>query len=120
MTGTTITLSREWIESYALRVGVDVEEVEKSLGEFQEDADSYTSMANTAGKYIAILCNEDGFPRLDEYLPQSEWDGITRVTAEERAEAKNKADETARKEREAKRAVHKALREKLGMPPVSE
>ncbi len=86
MTGTTITLSREWIESYALRVGVDVEEVEKALGEFQEDVTSYTGMS--AGHELAILCKEDGFPRLDKYLPKSVYDGINRVTEEERAEAK--------------------------------
>ena len=104
------------MESYALRVGVDVEEVAKAIAEFQKDANSYTSM--TEGNDMAILCNEDGFPRIDDYLPKKVVDTVTRVTDEERAEAKKQADEAARKEREGKRAVHKALREKLGMPPI--
>lgn len=116
MTGTKINLSKEWIESYALRVGVDVAEVSKALADFQADVDSYTSM--TEDNDMAIICNEEGFPRLDDYLPKKVVDTVTRVTDAERTEAKAQADEKARKERENKRAVHKALREKLGMPPI--
>lgn len=116
MTGTQINLSKEWVESYALRVGVDVDEVNEAIKQFQNDVDSYTSM--TSKTDTAILCNEEGFPRLDDYLPKKVVDSVTRVSDEEREQSRAKANETARRDREAKRNVHKQLREKLGMPPV--
>jgi hypothetical protein len=112
-----VNLSDAWIKSYAKRVGVSEDAVQKSVAEFQEAVESYTGMA--ASKNIEIICNEEGFPRLDDYLPKKIVDSIStdpNLTAEAQ---KAYADAQAKKKREAARAMHDALREKLGLPSVT-
>lgn len=116
MSGTTISLSDEWVESYAERVGVSEGSVVRAITEFQRDVESYTGMAKEKG--VSIICNEEGFPRLDDYLPKVEVETVTRLTPDERQKMKEKREAEAIAKRERSRDVHRRLREKLGMPPA--
>jgi len=116
MTGTNINLSDAWIKSYALRVGVSTDAVELAIANFQQAISSYTSMAKAAN--LEIICQEEGFPRLDDYLPKKVVDSVTsdpNMTAEAQQAA---ADKEAAQNRAAAQAMHDALRLQQGRDPL--
>lgn len=120
MTGTTIvSLSDEWIKSYAELAGVAEGTVIRSITEFQKDVDSYTEGVVKAGvDQIGALCTEGGFPRLFDYLPRSHDDSIRRLTPAQKQERKAEAEQEAIDRRKLARDFHAKFRAEQGMPPA--
>lgn len=103
-----ITLSDEWIVIQAEKRGVSEEIILKALETYHD------AVLECTGEN----CDAGNFPRLEDYLPTKRVSSWVKVSTQERAAKDAERERKAWEEVERKRAVHEALRKKLGFEPL--
>ena len=87
--------------------------------EFQQAVDSFDGVLEKEGvSQMAALCIEDGFPRLEDYLPTLSSSSVKRLTLRQKEERRAVKEQESIAQRKLTKDVHVKFREAHGMPPA--